>query len=49
MSEKAMSATLIVFVLIILLFGFDSTGQVKATTESPPGKSGGGERFAQKV
>ena len=27
-SEKAMSITPIVFVLIILLFGFDSTGQV---------------------
>jgi hypothetical protein len=29
MIEDAMSTTLIVFVLIILLFGFDSTGQVK--------------------
>jgi len=29
MIEDAMSTTLIVFVLIILLFGFDSTGEVK--------------------
>ncbi len=29
MIEEAMSTTLIVFILIILLFGFDSTGQVK--------------------
>src|SRR5256885_7242677 len=29
MIEDAMSATLIVFFLIILLFGFDSTGQVR--------------------
>ena len=29
MIEDAMSTTLIVFVLIILLFGFDSTGRVR--------------------
>jgi len=29
MIEDTMSTTLIVFVLIILLFGFDSTGQVR--------------------
>jgi hypothetical protein len=29
MIEDAMSTTLIVFVLIILLFGFDFTGQVR--------------------
>jgi hypothetical protein len=29
MIEDAMSTTLIVFVLVILLFGFDSTGQVR--------------------
>jgi hypothetical protein len=29
MMEEAMSMMPIVFVLIILLFGFDSTGQVK--------------------
>jgi hypothetical protein len=29
MIEEAMSITPIVFVLIILLFGFDSTGEVK--------------------
>jgi len=29
MMEEAMSTTLIVFVLIIVLFGFDSTRQVK--------------------
>jgi hypothetical protein len=29
MMEEAMSIMPIVFVLIILLFGFDSTGQVK--------------------
>jgi hypothetical protein len=29
MIEEAMGITLIVFVLIIVLFGFDSTGQVK--------------------
>jgi len=29
MIEEAMSTTLIVFILIILLFGFDATGQVK--------------------
>jgi len=33
MIEDAMSTTLIVFVLIILLFGFDSTGQVKTQLE----------------
>jgi hypothetical protein len=27
--EEAMSITPIVFVLVILLFGFDSTGQIK--------------------
>ena len=27
--EQAMSITLIIFVLVILLFGFDSAGQVK--------------------
>jgi hypothetical protein len=27
--EQAMSTTLIIFVLIILLFGFDLTGQVR--------------------
>jgi len=30
MMEEAMSVTLIVFVLIIVLFGFDSAKQVKA-------------------
>jgi len=30
MIEEAMSITPIIFVLVILLFGFDSTGQVKA-------------------
>ena len=29
MIDEAMSTTPIVFILIILLFGFDSTGQVK--------------------
>jgi hypothetical protein len=29
MIEEAMSITLIIFVLVILLFGFDSTGRVK--------------------
>jgi hypothetical protein len=29
MIEEAMTTTPIVFILIILLFGFDSTGQVK--------------------
>jgi hypothetical protein len=29
MMEEAMTITPIVFVLVILLFGFDSTGQVK--------------------
>jgi hypothetical protein len=29
LTEEAMSATLIVFVLVILLFGFDSTEQVR--------------------
>jgi len=29
MIEEAMSTTPIVFILIILLFGFDSTGQVR--------------------
>jgi hypothetical protein len=28
--EEAMSITPIIFVLVILLFGFDSAGQVKA-------------------
>jgi hypothetical protein len=49
MIEKAMSATLIIFVLIILLFGFESTGQVKTTIESRLGEGGGGERFAQEI
>jgi hypothetical protein len=30
MIEEAMSITPIIFVLVILLFGFDSTGQVKS-------------------
>jgi len=30
MMEEAMSLTPIIFVLVILLFGFDSAGQVKA-------------------
>ena len=30
MTEEAMSITPIIFVLVILLFGFDSTGQVKS-------------------
>jgi hypothetical protein len=30
MIEEAMSITPIVFILVILLFGFDSTGQVKS-------------------
>jgi hypothetical protein len=30
MIEEAMSTTPIVFILVILLFGFDSTGQVKS-------------------
>jgi len=29
MMEQAMSITPIIFVLVILLFGFDSTGQVR--------------------
>jgi len=29
MIEEAMSITPIIFLLVILLFGFDSTGQVK--------------------
>jgi hypothetical protein len=29
MIEEAMSAMTIIFVLVILLFGFDSTGEVK--------------------
>ena len=32
MIEEAMSTTPIVFLLIILLFGFDSTGQVTGNT-----------------
>ena len=32
MIEEAMSLTPIIFILVILLFGFDSTGQVKAAT-----------------
>jgi hypothetical protein len=51
MIEKAMSATLIVFVLIILLFGFDSTGQVETRRQHNHGlgKRGGAERFAQEI
>jgi hypothetical protein len=30
MIEEAMSITLIICVLVILLFGFDSAGQIKA-------------------
>jgi hypothetical protein len=33
LTEQAMSITPIIFVLIILLFGFDSAGQVKARQE----------------
>ena len=51
MIEEAMSITPIIFVLVILLFGFDSTGQV----ESPPAtrsrltRSVRAERFAQEI
>ncbi len=34
MIEEAMSTTLIVFILIILLFGFDATGQVNLKSRS---------------
>jgi hypothetical protein len=37
MIEEAMSTTPIVFVLIILLFGFDSTGQVKTRRQDNRG------------
>ena len=33
LTEEAMSITLIIFLLIILLFGFDSAGQVKTRGE----------------
>jgi hypothetical protein len=36
MIEEAMSTTPIVFILIILLFGFDSTGQGAFRTEDRP-------------
>ena len=51
MIEEAMSITPIIFVLVILLFGFDSTVQV----ESPPAtrsrltRSVRAERFAQEI
>ena len=37
MIEEAMSTMTIVFVLIILLFGFDSTGQVKTRVDRNSG------------
>jgi hypothetical protein len=37
MIEEAMSITLIIFLLVILLFGFDSTGQVKTHRQHNPG------------
>ena len=40
MIEKAMSITPIVFVLIILLFGFDSTEQVKTARNPNQGQQG---------
>ena len=51
MIEEAMSITPIVFVLIILLFGFDSTGEVHTRRKHNHGlgKRGGVERFAQEV
>ena len=51
MIEEAMSITPIIFVLVILLFGFDSTGQVKSppATRSRLTRSVRAERFAQEI
>jgi hypothetical protein len=37
MIQEAMSITPIIFVLVILLFGFDSTGEVKTRRQHNPG------------
>jgi len=44
-----MSIIPIVFVLIILLFGFDSTETVKTRRERKKLTSGGAETFAQEI
>ena len=50
MIEEAMSLTPIIFVLVILLFGFDSTGQVKTAGNTITArKKGGARRFAQEI
>jgi len=48
MIEEAMSTTPIVFLLIILLFGFDSTGQVTGNTITAKEKAGV-RRFVQEI
>jgi hypothetical protein len=48
MIEEPMSTMTIVFVLIILLFGFDSTGEVKTRRQHNHGEEeAGARRFAQ--
>jgi len=50
MIEEAMSLTPIIFVLVILLFGFDSTGQVKTAGNTITAtKKAGARRFAQEI
>jgi hypothetical protein len=50
MIEEAMSIMPIVFVLIILLFGFDSTQQVKTRRQHNHGQEeAGARRFAQEL
>jgi len=50
MIEEAMSTTSIVFVLIILLFGFDSTGQVNTRRQHNHGEEeAGARRFGQEL
>jgi hypothetical protein len=50
MIEKTMSITPIIFVLVILLFGFDSTGEVKTRRQHNHGQEeAGARRFTQEL
>jgi hypothetical protein len=50
MIEETMSTMTIVFVLIILLFGFDSTGEVKTRRQhNHRSEEAGARRFAQEL
>jgi hypothetical protein len=50
MIEETMGTMTIVFLLVILLFGFDSTGQVKTRRQHNRGQEeAGARRFAQEL